>query len=130
MKCRRRSMRWWRAAWSSPGAPVTGRRVTGSTSPIGARSNHSPDRVPHRADAMANLRAINSLIQSLADWLKNSYDLARKPADQGGGGHDFLPEDFHFTPVSSSSLSREDFAGDDSAGAQQVSVYLYRVSLD
>jgi hypothetical protein len=79
---------------------------------------------------MANLRAINSLIQSLADWLKNSYDLARKPVAQGGGGHDFLPADFSFTPVSSSALSREDFADDQTAGAQRVSIYLFRVSLD
>lgn len=78
---------------------------------------------------MANLRAIDSLIQSLAQWLRNTYALARTPLDQGGGGQTFLPA-FSFEPVSSSQLSREDFADDATAGAERVSIYLYRVEMD
>lgn len=78
---------------------------------------------------MANLRAIDSFIQSLARWLKNSYDLARKPASEGGGGHAFLP-DFAFEPVSSSALSREDMLDDATVGADRVSIYLFRASID
>lgn len=78
---------------------------------------------------MANLRAINSLIQSLADWLQNTYDLARKREADGGGGHEFLPK-FAFTPVSSSALSREDMSNEDAEGEDRVSIYLYRVSID
>jgi hypothetical protein len=78
---------------------------------------------------MANLRAIDSLIQSLARWLKNSYDTARAPLNDGGGGQTFLPP-FAFDAVSSSELSREDAAGDNAAGADRVSIYLYRVSVD
>ena len=79
---------------------------------------------------MANLRAIDSLVGSLARWLKSSYDRARLAKDAGGGGHSFLPENFAFVPGRSSALSREDFAGDTTAGAKQVSIYLYRVSID
>ena len=79
---------------------------------------------------MANLRAIDSLVASLARWLKQSYDLARLPVAEGGGGHEFLPEEFDFLPVSSSELSREDFPNDADSGAKQVSLYLYRVSMD
>lgn len=78
---------------------------------------------------MANLRAIDSIIQSLSRWLKNSYDLARAPVADGGAGHDFLPP-FAFDPVSSSELSREDAPGDTIAGADRVSIYLYRISVD
>ena len=78
---------------------------------------------------MANLRAIDSLVVSLARWLKNSYDNARRPAPEGGD-HAFLPENFDFVPVSSSALSREDFPGDQTGGAKQVSIYLYRASID
>jgi len=78
---------------------------------------------------MANLRAIDSLVQSLARWLKNAYDAAQRPTETGGGGHDFLPE-FDFQPVSSTQLSREDFPGDGDGGGELVSIYLYRVSVD
>ena len=78
---------------------------------------------------MANLRAIDSLIQSLARWLKNTYDTARRMSNAGGGGQTFLP-DFAFEAVSSSELSREDFPNDAAVGADRVSIYLYRVSID
>jgi hypothetical protein len=78
---------------------------------------------------MANLRAIDSLVQSLSRWLKNSYDLARAPETDGGAGHDFLPP-FAFDAVSSSELSREDAPGDGAAGADRVSIYLYRINVD
>jgi len=78
---------------------------------------------------MANLRAIDSLVQSLARWLKDTYDIARKPLAAGGGGHTYLPA-FTFAPVSSSQLSREDFASDTDAGAERVSIYLFRVAVD
>lgn len=78
---------------------------------------------------MANVRAIDSLIQSLAQWLRGSYDTARRPVDQGGGGLTFLPA-YGFEPVSSSQLSREDAADDEVAGAERVTIYLYRVSVD
>jgi len=73
---------------------------------------------------MANLQAINSLIQSLADWLQNTYRMARD------NGQTFLPENFAFTPISSSALSIEDMEDDANAGSQRVSIYLYRVSID
>ena len=78
---------------------------------------------------MANLRAIDSLIHSLARWLQNSYDLERKAAADGGGDQTFLPA-FAFEPVSSSALSREDFPDDPTAGADRVSIFLYRVAID
>lgn len=78
---------------------------------------------------MANVRAIDSLIQSLARWLGNAYDAARRPLDQGGGGQTFLPS-FAFEVVSSSDLSREDSAGDTTTGADRVAIYLYRASID
>jgi Pvc16 N-terminal domain len=78
---------------------------------------------------MADLRAIDSFVQSLARWLRNSYDKARKPTVQGGDGHDFLPA-FAFEPVSSTDLSREDFWNDTSPGAEQVAIFLYRASID
>ncbi len=78
---------------------------------------------------MANLRAIDSLIQSLARWLQNTYDHDRRPLNQNGGGQTFLP-DFNFEPVSSSDLSREDMPDDAAAGAERVSIYLYRASID
>jgi hypothetical protein len=78
---------------------------------------------------MANLRAIDSFIQSLARWLKNDYDMARKPIAEGGLGYDFLP-DFAFEPVSSSAMSREDMPDGPVAGADRVSIYLFRASID
>jgi hypothetical protein len=79
---------------------------------------------------MANLRAINSLIQSLADWLQSSYAQARRPVDQGGGGHNFLPENLRFAPVGSNALSTEALPDDAELGNERVTIYLYRVSID
>lgn len=78
---------------------------------------------------MANLRAIDSFVQSLAVWLQNAYDTARRAREEGGGGHDFLPA-FHFRPANSGQLAREDFPGEGDGGTEQVSIYLYRVSMD
>ena len=77
---------------------------------------------------MANLRAIDSLVQSLADWLKASYELAREEMGTDAAGEPILPK-FSFDPVSSSELSREDFGSDATAGADRVSIYLYRVAI-
>lgn len=78
---------------------------------------------------MANVRAIDSLIQSLSRWLANAFDTARRPLAQGGGGLTFLPA-FTFDVVSSSDLSREDSPGDTTVGADRVAIYLYRASID
>ena len=83
---------------------------------------------------MANLRAIELLMQSLADWLTNSYALAKAntPRTNSDGspipGTSYLP-DFTFVPLSSSQLSSAKLDAADS-GANQVSIFLYRVSAD
>ena len=109
---------------------MVSRHIFGTHFPLHANTTSWAALPPARHLArMANLRAIDSLLQSLARWLKDSYAIARKPADEGGGGLAYLPA-FSFDPVSSSELSREDFAADTTAGADRVSIYLYRVAVD
>ena len=116
------------AGLSSLGVRLTVRRATRPTLRQGNKLKPWLERVFLTCIIMANLRAIDSFIQSLARWLKNSYDLARS-ADAGGGGHAFLPS-FDFKAVSSSELSRAELDSSGDIGIDRVSIYLFRASID